>query len=356
MAGQAFKGTLTAGEVTAALADGARLARPGARVEARVLADGGDGLLEAWSGLHRGALQQATVAGPDGRPVRARWWLGEDGVAVIEAAEACGLRLLGDRRLPLEATSRGVGDLLNEALAAGAVSLLLGIGGTACTEGGAGMLQALGAGLLDREGRDIPGGGAGLEHLAVVDLVPAARRLAFAGLIGLVDVANPLLGPDGAAAVYGPQKGAGPGDLVRLEAGLERLARLADRKALLSGRAGAGAGGGLGFGVLLLGGQLRSGAEVLLEAQGIPALLPAVDLVVTAEGAWDGTSLQGKGPGALVSLAQGHGVTAGVVAGRTGPDAPDDVPVQVAAPAGGLASTADITVATAQLVTRLLAD
>ncbi|QFG69959.1 glycerate kinase [Ornithinimicrobium pratense] len=318
-----FKGTLTAAEVAGHLAEGIALERPDAEVVVVPVADGGDGLLAAAAaaGFER---VEVTAAGPLGEPVRAAYAARAGGrEAVVEMAEVCGLARLRHRLAPMTATSRGLGDVVAHALDAGATSLLVGIGGSASTDGGAGLLQALGARLLDADGAPVGPGGAGLERLAALDLSGLHPRLATARLTVACDVDNPLTGPHGAAAVYGPQKGADEDHVRALDAGVAHLAEVVARHTGqdLRDTPGAGAAGGVGFAALaVLGAVLRPGAEVVLELTGFHDALPGADLVVTGEGSLDGQTLHGKAPAAVAAAARAAGVPVVAVAGRVALD------------------------------------
>ncbi|WP_225753566.1 glycerate kinase [Actinotalea sp. Marseille-Q4924] len=286
-----FKGCLTAAQVADALAAGIRDVSPEVRIRTVPVADGGDGTVAAL--LARGWRPlDVTVTGPDGAPVVARTAV-RGRTAVVESSATSGLRLLQGRGLrPLTAGSRGVGEAIGAAVDAGARRVVVGVGGTACTDGGAGMLAALGARLLDGRGRPVPDGGAGLAQVATVDLEPARERLAGVEVIVATDVDNPLLGADGAAAVYGPQKGATADDVLRLD---EALSRWADVVGVAPDLPGAGAGGGLAYGLMAgLGGTVRSGVDLVLELVGFHREVAAADLVVTGEGCLDEQSLRGK--------------------------------------------------------------
>jgi glycerate kinase len=234
-------------------------------------------------------------------------------------AEASGLkRLPGGRRAPLEATTYGTGELLRAALDGGARELVLGIGGSATTDGGAGMAAALGARLLDRDGADLPPGGAALLRLERIDVAGLDPRPRSAKVTVASDVDNPLVGPEGAAAVYGPQKGAGPDEVLLLDSALRRYARvLADDLGLdLADTPGAGAAGGLGAGAIaFLGAELRTGIELVLELVGFDRAVTGADLVVTGEGKLDAQSLRGKAPVGVARAAGAHGVPVVAVAG-----------------------------------------
>lgn len=312
-----FKGTLTGAEAATAMADGVRDALPDAVVTAVPFADGGEGTVEAVLTAGGEALVR-TVPGPLGEPVRARLAL-QGTTAVVESAQACGLQLLAPTpATALAATSAGVGELLREALAAGATSVVVGLGGVACTDGGAGMASALGARLLDDRGRPLSAGGGALADLASVDLGHLLEVVARASFVAATDVTNPLLGPDGAAAVYAPQKGAGPEEVARLEQGLERWADLVEGAYGISTRElpGAGAAGGLGWALAsLLGAEVRPGADLLMELLGLHDALEDADLVVTGEGKLDRQSTFGKGPVALAREAAGRGLPVLGIAG-----------------------------------------
>jgi glycerate kinase len=332
VASDKFKGTMTAAEVAARVARG--LARGGftGEVLALPVADGGDGTVAAAvsAGFRR---VEAKVRGPVGEPVTASFALRGE-TAVIEAAQACGLTLLpGDGLAPLTATSYGVGELILAAARAGARTIALGVGGVATTDGGAGLMTALGARLTDGSGRELPPGGAALARLAALDLtgLDLTRLGDLAGVEFQLasDVDNPLLGPSGAATVYGPQKGASPDDVERLEAGLTRWADVAEAAAN-DGRAagaaevrnspGAGAAGGIGFAALLfLGARLRPGIELLLELASFGDQVSGARLVITGEGSLDAQTLHGKAPVgvARATASRGEGVPVIAIAGRS---------------------------------------
>ena len=312
-----FKGSMTAAEVTAAVAAG--LVRGGfiGEIEALPVADGGDGTVAAVvsAGFRRVELG---VRGPVGKNVTASYALLGD-TAVVEAAQACGLTLLPPGCLaPLTATSRGVGELILTATRMGAKRIVLGVGGVATTDGGAGLLQALGARLTDDKGRELPPGGAALARLARIDLT-RLRDLSGVEFLLASDVDNPLLGPTGASAVYGPQKGASLGEVGLLEAGLRRWADLTE--AALDGPVpvrdapGAGAAGGIGFAAMLfLGARMRPGIELLLELASFGSRLDGARLVITGEGSLDAQTLHGKAPVGVARAAAAHDPAVPVVA------------------------------------------
>jgi glycerate kinase len=314
-----FKGSLTAPQAAAHVDAGLRRSRPDLDVRLAPVADGGEGTLDAV--LARGFERVTrTVSGPTGQPVEAVLAVRE-GTAVVELAQASGLQALpGGRRDALRATSLGTGQLVRAALDAGCRSIVLGLGGSACTDGGAGMLQALGVRLLDRSGRDLEPGGAELLKLQRISLDDVDERLADTRFTVAGDVDNPLLGEHGAAAVYAPQKGASADDVRLLERALHRWADVAmaalDTDA--ASRPGAGAAGGVGFAAMaFLGATLRPGIDVVLDLIEFETLLPGARLVVTGEGSLDAQTLRGKAPAGVARAAQRHGVATVAVAGRS---------------------------------------
>jgi glycerate kinase len=293
-----FKGSLTAAEVAAAVTAGLLDARPDLEVVQVPVADGGDGTVVAALSAGYDRIEVDAV-GPTGLPVRTAYALAGRR-AVVELADVVGLsRLPGGRLDPLGASTFGLGVVVCAAIERGATEVVLGLGGSASTDGGAGMAQALGAVLTDAEGRELPPGGAALERAAGLDLTALRARLDGVRVLVASDVDHPLLGPAGAVAVFGPQKGVAGEQLVRLEAALTRWARLVaattgvDRSAV----PGAGAAGGAGFAALaLLDAELRPGIELVLDLVGFDRLLAGADLVVTGEGSLDEQSLAGKAP------------------------------------------------------------
>jgi len=302
-----FKGTLTAAQVATHLAAGLRSVLADLEVVVVPVADGGDGTLAAavGAGFSRVAL---TATGPTGAPVATAYGI-RGPEAVVEAAEVSGLaQLPGGHLAALTATSRGTGELIAAALDAGARRIVVGIGGSACTDGGAGLLEALGARVLTASGEPVTPGGSGLANAASLDLSGVHPALADAEIVVACDVDNPLTGPRGAAAVYGPQKGASAQDVTALDAA---LAHFADVVAAATGAErrddpGAGAAGGVGFGLVsVAGATMRPGAELVFELTGLAAAMADVDLVVTGEGSLDEQTLNGKAPAAVAALA-GH--------------------------------------------------
>lgn len=313
-----FKGSLTAAEVAATVAEGIGRVRPELTVRQVPIADGGDGTVAA--ALAAGYRRvDVPVSGPTGEPVTAPIAVRGD-LAVIESAAACGLSALpGGRLAPLTATSYGVGELLLAAVTAGCRTAVVGVGGSACTDGGAGLVQALGGRLLDETGEPIPPGGAALNRLATVDLSGLDSRLAGLHVILACDVDNPLHGPHGAAAVFGPQKGANPDQVRLLERGLRRWST---QVTAALGRddtevPGAGAAGGIGFAALaVLGAERRSGIELMLDLVGFHDQLDGARLVITGEGSLDRQTLHGKAPVGVVAAARAAGIPAVAIAGR----------------------------------------
>lgn len=320
VAADKFKGSLTAVEVAERVTAGLRRVVPDVRVEALPVADGGDGTVAAAvaAGFER---REVRVAGPLGAEVTAAFAL-RDGTAVVEMAEASGLqRLPAGVFAPLTASTYGSGELLRAALDAGARTLVFGVGGSATTDGGAGMLSALGARFLDAGGEPVTPGGGGLGELATADLSGLDPRLASVELVLASDVDNPLTGPKGAAAVYGPQKGASPDDVATLDAGLAHFAKVLEeavgpRAAEYAGAPGAGAAGGIGFGALLLGAGFRPGIEVMLDVLGFAPALERADLVITGEGSLDAQTLHGKAPAGVAAAARAAGREVVAVCGR----------------------------------------
>jgi glycerate 2-kinase len=299
-----FKGTLTAAQVAAHVTAGLGRARPGLRIVQVPVADGGDGTVDAAAAAGYRRVDMG-VRGPTGAAVTASFAL-LDGTAIIESAQACGLtRLPGGVPAPLTATSRGVGELILAAVRMRAKRIMLGLGGVACTDGGAGLVTALGGRLLDSSGTELPPGGAALARLDHID-VTRLRDLSGIEVVAAIDVNNPLLGPRGAAAVYGPQKGASPDDVARLEEGLARWADVTEQSFGFAKRdePGAGAAGGLGFAALgFLGATTQPGIELMLDLLSFAGHLPGARLVITGEGALDTQTLHGKAPAGVARAA-----------------------------------------------------
>lgn len=322
VAADKFKGSLTAVEVAERVTAGLRRVVPDLAVEALPVADGGDGTVAAAvaAGFER---REVRVAGPLGDEVTAAFAL-RDGTAVVEMAEASGLQRLPEGVLaPLTSSTYGSGELLRAALDAGARTIVFGVGGSATTDGGAGMLSALGARFLDGNGEPVAPGGGGLADVASADLSGLDPRLTDVELVLASDVDNPLTGPKGAPAVYGPQKGASPQDVETLDAALAHFAKVLEGTETVGARAaeyaaspGAGAAGGIGFGAMLLGARFRPGIEVMLDVLGFAPALERADLVITGEGSLDEQTLHGKAPAGVASAARAAGKEVVAVCGR----------------------------------------
>jgi glycerate 2-kinase len=307
-----FKGALAPAAAARAIAAGVRLARGGAEIRSVPVADGGEGTLDALVAAARGRRRAATVADPLGRPVEAA--LGElpGHVAVVELAQASGYeRLAPGERDPERTTTRGTGELIRAALDLGARRIVVGLGGSATTDGGLGLAAALGVVARDAGGRALEGRGADMARVASLDLSGRDPRLADVALQVACDVQNPFHGPLGAARVYGPQKGAGPEAVERLDAGLATLAGVirgatgVDLEAVPGSGAAGGAAGALHA---LLGAELVPGARLIMDAVGLARRLEGAALCITGEGRLDETSLQGKAPAAVAAECARAGV------------------------------------------------
>ena len=317
-----FKGTLSAVEVAEAMRRGALRALPGASVELCPVADGGDGTAETLCEALGGTRSVAVVSGPLGAPLEAPLYLLDDGRVVIEMAQASGLALLEGKKDPLRTSSFGTGELLGAALeqALGEGEVLIAIGGSASTDGGTGAAHARGWRFLDAAGSDLEPGGGALVDLAAIEPPQEIRR---ATITGFSDVDNPLLGPSGAARVFGPQKGASPAEVELLERGLGTLAgRIAqDLDIDVGSISGGGAAGGMGAGlVAFFGGVLKPGFEALAEAVALREALARADLVLTGEGSLDEQSLAGKAPVGVARMAAEAGVLCLAISGRVSLD------------------------------------
>ena len=322
IAPDSFKGSLAADGAAVAIAEGIGRVLPAAELVLRPVADGGEGTVAA--ALRAGARPLTVqVGGPDGRPVDAVLAL-DGSTAVVELASAAGLGLLA-RPAPTTASTRGVGQLILAALDAGARRVVLGLGGSATTDGGAGMLQELGVRLLDAAGDDLAPGGAALAQLDRIDVSGLDPRVAGAELVVATDVDNPLVGPAGAAAVFGPQKGATPAQVELLDAALRRYAAVLARDlgADVAQLPGSGAAGGTAAGaVAVLGARLRSGGALVCDLVGLDDALTGASLAITGEGALDAQTLSGKAPFEVARRARAADVPCLALAGvvRLGPD------------------------------------
>lgn len=323
IAPQSLKGSLTAAEAGQAIAQGVQAIFPEAEVVVVPVADGGEGTVQALVDATGGEMVWQTVTGPLGEPVTAFFGLLGDGqTAVIEMASAAGLPLVPpERRDPRVTTTYGVGELIMAALDRGSRRFIIGIGGSATNDGGAGMAQALGARLLTDKGAPISRGGAALAALAQISIDTLDPRLNECVVEVACDVNNPLCGPTGASAVYGPQKGATPEIVQQLDAALAHFAGIVERDLGLNVAdiPGAGAAGGLGAGLLaFLHATLRPGAQIVLEAVQLEAHLPSTDLLITAEGQIDAQTAYGKSVGAVAALAKRYNIPVLAIAGGLG--------------------------------------
>jgi glycerate kinase len=318
-----FKGTLTAEQAAEAIATGWGRGRPADELITIPMADGGEGTLEALVAALGWEVRPVRVTGPLGDPTEAafgRLRRHGRGTAIVELARASGLQLVGPaRRDAMRATTRGTGEVLLAALREGVDEVILGIGGSASTDGGAGIAVALGAALLDASGRPIREGGSGLLDLDRIDASSLDPSLRGVRIQAACDVDSPLTGPAGAAHVFGPQKGASPVDVVVLDRALAHFAAVIHRDLGIDvrGLPGGGAAGGAGAGlVAFCGAHLRPGVDVVIEAVGLPELVADADLVLTGEGRLDASSLRGKVPAGVLELARRARVPAGVLCGR----------------------------------------
>lgn len=327
-----FKESLSAGEAAAAMARGVQRACPTAIVDQCPIADGGDGTVEAIYAATKGEVIATPVAGPRGDMATARWCLvpaceGRPATAVIEMAAASGMAMLApQRRDPMVTSSFGTGQLILAALDVGAQRLILGIGGSATNDGGCGAAAALGARFVNAAGQvigpQITGGQ--LASITEVDLSGLDPRLDGVEIQVACDVRNPLIGPQGAAAIYGPQKGATAEQVELLDAGLAHLSEVIQQSggANVAELPGAGAAGGMGWGmVVFLAARLQSGVGLVLEAAGFEHRVIGADLCLTGEGRLDGQSLAGKACLGVATAARRHGVDTVALVGEVGPDA-----------------------------------
>lgn len=319
IAPDSFKGTIGARQAAEALAEGWSAVRPRDELRLRPMADGGEGTLDAFESAVAGAVRvPIAVTGPGGRRVEACWLRlpatdEEPETAIVELASTSGIELLGrDGLVPMDAGTRGFGEAIRAALEAGIPRLVLAIGSSASSDGGAGLLQALGARILDSVGAPIDPGARGLLAAARLD-VSRLAPLPPEGVVVLADVVSPLLGHEGAAAVFAPQKGATPDEVEAIERALTRWAGLVGLDPAIPG---SGAAGGAGYGLLAWGARLEPGAATVAGLVGLAAALDDADLVVTGEGSFDAQSARGKAPGAVMDAARAADVPVAVVAGR----------------------------------------
>jgi glycerate kinase len=375
IAPDSFKESLSAMEVASAIEDGFREIFPDAQYVKKPMADGGEGTVQAMIDATGGRRKDCTVTGPLGTPVQSFYGLaGGEELAVIEMAAASGLELLPrESRNPLVTTSYGTGELIRLALDAGARRFVLGVGGSATNDGGAGMIQALGVRLLDASGAELGPGGGELQRLARIDASGLDPRVRDCVFDIACDVSNPLVGPQGASAIFGPQKGATPEMVEQLDANLRHYAEVIKRDLGkdVAQVPGVGAGGGIALAMLVfLDGRLRPGAEIVAEAISLDAAVRDADLVVTGEGRIDSQSINGKTPIGVARVARRHGKPVIGIGGSLAPDVgvvhahgidavfsavhrPCTVPEALAAAADNLRLTARNVAAAIKLGTRL---
>jgi glycerate kinase len=322
VASDSFKGSLNSIRVGEAVAEGIRKVYPQADVRIIPIADGGEGTVEALVTAGRGRYLKKVVSSPLGEAIEAVMGLLPDGTAVIEMAAASGLPLVPkEKRNPLLTTTKGTGELIKSALDEGAGKILIGIGGSATNDGGAGVAQVLGARLLDHEGTELPPGGAALANLSAIDTTMLDPRLKDVEITVICDVDNPLCGPRGASAVYGPQKGATPDMVIQLDQCLNHFADVINQQLGRDIRniPGAGAAGGLGGGLLaFVKAELKSGTEAVLDTIQFDGLVKDYDLVITGEGRIDAQSAYGKVPKGVGTRAQKQGKPVIAIVGSLG--------------------------------------
>ena len=323
VAPNAFKGSLSASQAASAIANGVREAFPDAEVVEVPVADGGDGTVEALVSAHRGEYRTAEVEGPLGDSVSARYGLIEAGrTGVVELALASGLTLIApERRNPRKTSSYGFGQLLAAVRATGVEQIIAGIGGSATNDGGAGMAEALGYHLLNGAGAELARGGAALARLSRIDASGFDLGWRAVKVMVACDVTNPLTGPKGASAVYGPQKGADATAVRELDAALANLAAVVERDLgkHVADVPGAGAAGGAGAGLMaFLDAKLVPGAPLVVEASGFATALQGADLVITGEGQADAQTGYGKAPGEVAKRAKAARIPVLLIAGSKG--------------------------------------
>jgi glycerate kinase len=324
IAPQSFKGSIFALEAAQAIQRGVLAAEPDAETVLVPVADGGDGTLEALVNTTGGQVFRSIVTGPLGQAVEAMWGVMGDGqTAVVEMARASGLALVSPkRRNPRTTTTRGTGEIIKEALDKGFNRIIVGLGGSATNDAGAGMAAALGARFLDAQEQPLPNGGAALARLASIDVSSLHPRLFKATIIGATDVTNPLCGTTGASAVYGPQKGATPEMVTELDQALQHFAKVVQRDLAteVMDRPGSGAAGGLGAGLIAFAGaELRSGIDMVCEVLEFDKHVEGANLVMTGEGRADESTIYDKAPVGVARRALMRGVPTILLAGSVGP-------------------------------------
>jgi len=321
VAPDSFKGSLSSKEVLKAISEGIKRA-VNAEIVGVPIADGGEGTVDALIASLGGRIVDVDVVGPLGNVVKSFFGILNDGTAVIEVAASSGLSLVQDNmRNPLITTTYGVGQLIKEALDAGCRKFIIGVGGSATNDGGAGMIQALGVKLLDEDGKDIPYGGGNLHKLKKVDISSIDRRVYESSFIVASDVTNPLCGEYGASAVYGPQKGATPEMVEILDRNLKHYSSVI-KETLgkdFSDVPGAGAAGGLGFSLMtFLNAKIKSGIDIVMEASNIDKKIKSCDIVITGEGNTDFQTAYGKAPAGIARIAKKYGKPVVVLSGGLG--------------------------------------
>ena len=321
-----FKGSLSTNEASSAVASGIRKVYENAEIITLPLADGGEGTVNAIVQGTHSCLHKVSVCGPLGEKVDAEYGIMSDGkTAIVEMASSSGLTLVPpEKRNPLFTTTYGVGEVIKDAIAKGCRSFIVGIGGSATNDGGAGMLQALGFGLYDKDGNSIALGARGLESLEKIDTSDAISELGECTFNIACDVTNPLCGANGASAVFGPQKGATPETVKSLDKWLSNFAELTEKKLgkNFASIPGTGASGGLGFAfVAYLGATLRSGIDIVTEAVGLEECVKNADIVITGEGRVDAQTAMGKAPAGVAKIAKKYGKTVIALAGSVAKDA-----------------------------------
>ena len=322
---QTFKGSISALNAAEAISIGVKNIYQSAEVFLCPVADGGDGTLETLVEVSNGNIVECVVEGPTGTPVEAQWGaMGDEQTAVIEMARTSGLALLDlSERDPLNASTYGLGEAILSALDQNYRKFIIGIGGSATNDGGAGMAQAVGISLKDEFGKEIPRGGAALSKLHSIDTAGIDPRIKQSEFMVACDVNNPLTGPEGASAVYGPQKGATPEMITQLDEALKNFAEtiLSDLGEEVEHISGAGAAGGLGAGMMaFMGGTLKPGVDIVLDTVGLADKLKGTDIVITGEGGIDFQTVYDKAPIGVAKLAKTLGIPTIALAGLVGKD------------------------------------
>lgn len=327
IASDSYKGSLDTTDVAEQVMKGTRKIFSDAEFMTMPVADGGEGTVEALISSLGGTYETVQVCGPRGKEVSAKFGILNNGVAVLEMAQASGITLVPKEELNImEATTYGTGQLLKAALDKGCRKICLGIGGSATNDAGVGMAQALGASFRDKDGMEIAHGGGHLEDIAEIDLSNMDKRLADAEIIVMCDVTNPLYGPEGAANIYGPQKGATKENIRQLDSGAEHIADLVTEKYHIDVRweNGAGAAGGLGWGLVVFANAvLKRGIEVILDIGNFDEKAEWADLIVTGEGQIDNQSICGKVIDGIANRASHHGKPVIAIAGSLADNAND---------------------------------